>query len=305
MFSTNRQGSNDPFDDHVTDIDLSVFNSPLSDSSIRETTTFLDTPDPIPIVDQPSLESNYPGSRRPIPVATIDWQSSRDGQFIPRNGLDFLNGVDKLFIQQTVELNELLANVDSENRYTIKVPRGETLYYASESSTNFQRFCCGSSRAFTMRLFDQTQQEAIEFRRRLAFGNCSFWCYLQVLEIWLPPGELVGYVKQQMTLSQPIFLAYNRHGNVAYKIEGPSDTCMCISNGKDKHFKIFNPEGTTQLGSVNYQWDQVQTDYIMCVQFPSSSIDDRLKAILLGAAFLLEYMYFERSKITGCLRCSC
>lgn len=71
-------------------------------------------------------------------------------------------------------------HVNSENRYTVKVPRGETLYYASESSTSFQRTCFGSSRSFSMRLYDQTQQEALHLKRRLACGSVSFCCYLQV-----------------------------------------------------------------------------------------------------------------------------
>lgn len=263
-------------------------------------------PDP-PVTTQPQnvSDSHISGPRRPIPVSTVDWQSIRANQFIPRNGLDFLDGVDKLYIQQTVELLELLANVDSEKRYTIKVPQGETLYHASESSTNFQRFCFGSNRAFVMRLVDQTQQEALQFRRRLAFGNCSCWCYLQGLEIWVPPGEMIGHVQQQTSLSTPILFVYNERGDLTYCIEGPESMCSCINNGKDKHFKIYNAEATTQLGSINHQWDQVQADYVLCLQFPNRNVDAKTKALLLGTAFLLEYMYFERSKMTGCLRCSC
>lgn len=74
----------------------------------------------------------------------------------------------------------VLANVESENRYIIKVPQGETLYCASETSASCERMCFGSSRSFVMKVYDQTQQEAFEFRRRLACGSCSFWCYLQV-----------------------------------------------------------------------------------------------------------------------------
>lgn len=74
-----------------------------------------------------------------------------------------------------------MSNLASENRYTVKVPRGETIYYAAERSESFQRNCFGSSRAFTMRLYDPTQQEALHFKRRLACGSCcSLFCYLQV-----------------------------------------------------------------------------------------------------------------------------
>lgn len=44
--------------------------------------------------------------RAELPVSTLDWQSNSRGQFIPVNGLDFLIGVSKLLIQQTVELTD-------------------------------------------------------------------------------------------------------------------------------------------------------------------------------------------------------
>lgn len=78
----------------------------------------------------------------------------------------------------------VLASVESENRYTVKVPQGETLYLASEASTSFHRLCFGSRRGFTMRLYDQTRQEAIHFVRKLAFTNCLCGCYLQVFNLF-------------------------------------------------------------------------------------------------------------------------
>lgn len=69
---------------------------------------------------------------------------------------------------------------DSEKRYIIKKNEGETIYYAAEKSSSFQRLCFGSRRYFEMTLYDRTQQIAFSFRRRLACGACSFWCYLQV-----------------------------------------------------------------------------------------------------------------------------
>lgn len=49
---------------------------------------------------------HFPGPRRPIPVSTVDWQSTEQSQFIPVSGLDFLIGVENLIIQQTIELSD-------------------------------------------------------------------------------------------------------------------------------------------------------------------------------------------------------
>lgn len=47
-------------------------------------------------------------TRRPIPVSTIDWQSSMTSHFSPLRGLDFLYDISQLIIQQTVELTDCM-----------------------------------------------------------------------------------------------------------------------------------------------------------------------------------------------------
>ncbi|KAJ8950320.1 hypothetical protein NQ318_021180 [Aromia moschata] len=98
-----------------------------------------------------------------------------------------------------------------------------------------------------MRLYDRTQQEAIHFKRRLACGNCSFWCYLQKMEIWVPPGELVGTITQNISLTmKSSFNVLNRHNEIIYTIEGPN-TFGCLL-GKNQNFQIYNHDGSTQIG---------------------------------------------------------
>ncbi|RZC32018.1 phospholipid scramblase 2-like [Asbolus verrucosus] len=261
------------------------------------------------VTEPPSLmreqERLYQGTRRPIPVSTIDWQSAMTSHFSPLHGLDFLQDVNQLIIQQTVELTDLMSSLESENRYTVKVPRGETIYYATESSTSFQRTCFGSSRAFIMRLYDPTQQEAIQFKRRLACGSCcSVFFYLQDLEVWIPPGEFIGKVAQNFNAQRPSFSIYNKQYDVIYKIEGPESAFGCHLS-KNHNFQIFSSDGSTQIGSIIHQWDQVQVAYNLYMQLPGHEHNTRHKALLLGAAFLLEYMYFENAKRKSTCKCIC
>ncbi|KAG5875310.1 hypothetical protein JTB14_022221 [Gonioctena quinquepunctata] len=253
-----------------------------------------------PITEQPTT-TGYPGSRRPIPVAVIDQNMNRT--FSPVSGLEFLHDVDQLIIQQSVELADLISKVSSENRYTVKIPRGDTIYYATESSEGCQRMCFGSGRKYSMRLFDKTQQEALIFERRLACGSCTFWCYLQKMEVWIPPGELVGTITQNTSFDmKPKFHVYNRHNELLYRIEGPASFGCLL--GKAENFQIYNFDGSTQIGSIIYQWDQVQVSYNILLQMPSNIWETRYKALLMGSAFLLEYMFFENSKKNRC-QCSC
>lgn len=74
----------------------------------------------------------------------------------------------------------VMANVNSENRYRLSVPHGETLFYAMENSSESQRMLCGSNRGFKMTMYDHTHQEALYLMRSATFGCCSFWCKMQV-----------------------------------------------------------------------------------------------------------------------------
>ncbi|KAF5294210.1 hypothetical protein FQA39_LY13458 [Lamprigera yunnana] len=285
MTTSKSQEDQNALENHTTDLGFPIF------------------PEEETITMQPTSATNTVAViRRPIPVSTIDWQTTNASQFIALQGLDFLVGAEQLHVQQTVELNDLLANVESENRYTIKVPQGETLYYASEISSSCERMCFGSTRSFIMSLYDQTQQEAIRFRRKLACGSCLFWCYLQVLEVWIPTEEFVGTVKQQFSPSIPTFLVFNKDDDIIYRIEGPT-VCACTSLGKDAHFKIYSPDGMTQVGSINHHWDQILVAYNLSIQFPGRSVDTRHKALLLGASFLLEYMYYQTSRLSRYCTC--
>ncbi|CAH1153751.1 unnamed protein product [Phaedon cochleariae] len=257
---------------------------------------------PVTEQPQPIIGRDFTGTRRPIPVAVIDRNITRT--FSPLSGLDFLDDVNQLIIQQNIELADLMENRSSGNRYAVKVPRGDTIYYATESSGRFQKSCCGSGRSFSMRLYDKSQQEALIFDRRLACGSCTFWCYLQRMQIWLPSGELVGAVFQKTSFRmKSLFNVYNTHDELIYRIEGPSSFGCLI--GKADNFQIYNFDGSMQIGSIIYQWDQIQVSYNILLQMPSNIRNNKYKALLLGAAFLLEYMYFESSKNKSRCLCSC
>lgn len=51
--------------------------------------------------------------------------------------------------------------------------------------------------------------------------------------------------------------------------------------------QIFSPDGTIQMGSIHYQWDQLLVGYNLCLTFPSRNTSSKEKALLLGATFLL------------------
>ncbi|KAL3289351.1 hypothetical protein HHI36_022787 [Cryptolaemus montrouzieri] len=240
--------------------------------------------------------------RRSIPISTIDWQSTTSSHFIPLSGLDFLSDVENVIIQQCVELSDVISNIPSENRYTVKVPRGETIYYASENSDLYQRNLFGSSRAFQMHLHDPTQQLALTLKKNLACGTCWTCCCLQVIEVYSAMGEYIGSTQQKRHVTKPLFSVNDKFHNTVYKIKGPTKILCC--SPEYFNFQIYASDGLTQIGSIVHQWDSVQVSYNTILQFPNRRIDNKLKSLLLGAAFLIEYMYFENARKVSC-KCFC
>lgn len=235
--------------------------------------------------------------RVPMPVSTANWQTTTFSHFIPLSGLDFLTIADQLIIQQTVELQDILSAVESENRYLVKVPYGETLYYGAEASGTLQRIFCGSSRSFYMKLFDQTRQQAILLKRRLACANCCCGCYLQKIKVFTPGGVLLGSVEQEWTLINPSFVVKDSDGNIEYVIEGPRR--FPCSNYDGTTFTVLSRDGLTQLSTIIHEWNNMSGAFNIIVNFPADNLHPKMKAVFLGAGFLLEYMFFETSKRTN------
>lgn len=58
------------------------------------------------------------------------------------------------------------------------------------------------------------------------------------MEVWVPPGELVGEIVQEFCLNGSRFGIYNRHLQIIYRIEGPTFLACCTSYSKDKYFRV-------------------------------------------------------------------
>ncbi|XP_059482001.1 phospholipid scramblase 1-like isoform X2 [Neocloeon triangulifer] len=258
-----------------------------------------------PITLQPrrlSDENSEEGHSGSTGVATIEgnpWSMANISRYVPMQGLDFLLPVDYVFIQQTIELVDLLSSVESENRYLVKSRSGETIFVAAEQSSQSQRQCCGSSRAFSMRLFDMNRQESLSFQRSLGASMCCCPCCLQQLDVYAPGGRIIGRVQQEWTLMIPEFFIQDSSGKVVYRLQGPN-VCGCFMFS-DADFKIMTKDGYTQVGTISHGWDDFLHAFTLSITFPAQATVE-LKAVLIGAAFLLEYLYFLRSKTKSWMR---
>ncbi|XP_065226513.1 phospholipid scramblase 1-like [Planococcus citri] len=210
--------------------------------------------------------------------------------------LECLNNIGQLLVKQKVERMEVIFGIESNNKYTIKNSEGEEILYAAEENDCCTRMCLGSQRPFDIKIIDIRGNEVIHLHRDFVCCSCGFSGCQQVLEVYSPPGNLLGTVVERWSFCSPKFDIKNANGDIKYKIKGP----VCLTNiCGDVEFHIICTETATTVGRISKQWSgllrEVFTDAdYFGISFPFD-LDADMKAVMIGACFLIDFMYFENT----------
>ncbi|XP_039278116.1 phospholipid scramblase 2 isoform X2 [Nilaparvata lugens] len=259
--------------------------------------------------DQAQGHVQYPPGYTPQQVISTQPQMGPGGQApdgwmnipigVPANcppGLEYLASIDQLLVNQQVEMVEVLIGFETANKYLIKNSVGQQVYYAAEDSDCCARNCCGPLRPFEMKILDNFGREVIHLSRPMNCQGCCCPCCLQSLEVYAPPGNLVGRIDEEWSFLQPLFSVKNAAGDTVLKIEGPICTMQLCS---DRIFKVLSADGSNVVGKISKQWGGLLREMFTdadCfgITFPMD-LDVNLKAVMMGALFLIDYMFFERN----------
>ncbi|KAF1380602.1 hypothetical protein PFLUV_G00165590 [Perca fluviatilis] len=210
-------------------------------------------------------------------------------------GLEYLTQIDQILIHQKVELLEAFIGFETNNQYEIKNSLGQKIYKAKEKNDCCTRNCCGSLRSFDMKIKDNMDMEVIRLIRPFRCVSCWCPCCLQEMEVQAPPGTTIGYVKQDWHPCLPKFSIQGPNKETLMKLEGPCFACNCCG---DVNFELKSKDGDTPIGRISKQWSgllkEVFTDADnFGIQFPLD-LDVKMKAVLMGACFLIDFMFFEK-----------
>ncbi|KAM8897277.1 phospholipid scramblase 2-like [Spinachia spinachia] len=210
-------------------------------------------------------------------------------------GLEYLTQIDQILIHQKVELLEAFIGFETNNKYEIKNSLGQRIYTAKEKNDCCTRNCCGSLRSFDMKIKDGMEREVIRLIRPFRCVSCWCPCCLQEMEVQSPPGTTIGYVKQDWHPFLPNFSIQGPNKETLLKLEGPCFACNCCG---DVNFELKSKDGDKPIGRISKQWSgllkEVFTDTDnFGIQFPMD-LDVKIKAVLMGACFLIDFMFFEK-----------
>ncbi|XP_053977606.1 phospholipid scramblase 1-like [Hylaeus volcanicus] len=244
---------------------------------------------------QPIATAPVPGA---FPMPQPDIPMMPQGGWSPLNttcppGLEYLMALDHLFVQQKIELIEALIGFETKNKYSVVNIRGEPVFYVVEESNICSRMCLGASRSCEFQVYDGTRREVLRMIRPFRCDSCCCPCCLQELEVF-SGNMFLGSVVQDWSLWQPTFSIRNASGETVLIIEGP----WCKFCG-DVKFKVLSVNGENRVGMIKKEWSGLMQEFFTDVDnfgisFPLD-LDVKIKAVLLGACLLIDFMYFEHS----------
>ncbi|MDF1563952.1 MAG: phospholipid scramblase-related protein [Deltaproteobacteria bacterium] len=191
---------------------------------------------------------------------------------------------ESLVVQQKKEWGEILSGWETRNRYQITSPDGVALYHAGEVGSGalavLTRGFLKNKRPFTMEMRDAAGAPAFKVVRPWTwfFSEC---------EIVAPDGSVLGKVDQRWAWFNRRFTVYDRRGVEVAEIFGP----------------LFHPwtfqlkVGEQEVGKITKKWSgllkEAFTDSDNFMVHFGPQMDQDLRLVLLGATFLIDFLYFE------------
>ncbi|XP_021196805.2 phospholipid scramblase 1 [Helicoverpa armigera] len=231
---------------------------------------------PLVAVDQKELVLSRPVSPEPQPLSEL----------VP---------IDRLFITKRLRVRNVLFLRGKKNRFFVRTSDQALVYTIEEENSWWVGYFCYGLRPLQLRVLNSQGSEVMRINRPYSCTARILPCQLQHLEVFSPPGQLIGCVEQQWTPVKPTYLVKNGEGDILFWIRGPFITLSCF---RDVQFSIVRPDGTA-VGATCKRWQGLThalffapvTDKFGVAFERDLRVEE--KALLLAATLLMDYMYYD------------
>ncbi|KAM5291841.1 phospholipid scramblase 4 [Ctenodactylus gundi] len=214
-------------------------------------------------------------------------------------GLECLAQLDNIHVLQHFDPLEMRTYFETNNRYDVKNNTDQMVYFVTEDTDDFTRNAYRTLRPFVLRVMDRLGREVMTMQRPFRCTCCCFCCpsARQELEVQCPPGVTIGFVAEHWNLCRAVYSIQNEKKDNVMRVSGPCSTYGC---GADSVFEVKSLDGAFSTGSIIRKWNGLlstmgDADHFD-IHFPME-LDVKMKAVIFGACFLIDFMYFERSPL--------
>ncbi|XP_037381724.1 phospholipid scramblase 4 [Talpa occidentalis] len=212
-------------------------------------------------------------------------------------GLEYLAQLDNIHVLQHFEPLEMITGFETNNRYDVKNSVDQMVYVVNEDTNDFTRNTYRTLRPFVLRVTDCMGREVMTMQRPFRCTCCCFCCpsTRQELEVQCPPGVTIGFVAEHWNLCRAVYSLQNEKKENVLRVHGP---CLTYGCGSDSVFEVQSLDGISTVGSIIRKWNGVLSTMADAdhfdIHFPLD-LDVKMKAMIFGACFLIDFMYFEKS----------
>ncbi|WKE66988.1 phospholipid scramblase-related protein [Gallaecimonas kandeliae] len=195
--------------------------------------------------------------------------------------MERLNSLDGLIVRQQKEWVEILSGFETKNKYTVLDEAGNNIYYAAEEGGSaLLRVFLKALRPFTIVVLAENNQEVLRVARPFRF-------YFHEANILDSQGQSLGALKKRFSFFRRKYSVLDSSGRELFQLFGPIL----------KPWTFVIKKGDAEYGKITKKWSGLLKEGFtdadnFDVTFPREW-DARLKALFLGAVFLIDFVHFE------------
>jgi uncharacterized protein YxjI len=194
-----------------------------------------------------------------------------------------LSSIGGLVVCQQKEWGEIVTGFETRNRYAVSDESGRGLYLAAEQEgSTLLRWFLKALRPFTIAILKPDGQPVLRVTRPFRF-------YFHRAEVADWQGTQLGAIERRFSILRRVYSVFDNSGREIYRLFGPllHPWTFEIRSDRGEHGKITKKwsgllkEGFTDADNFG-------------VVFPADW-GVKLKALFLGAVFLIDFVQFENT----------
>ena len=192
-----------------------------------------------------------------------------------------LSSISGLVVTQQKEWGEILTGFETRNKYAISDTSGNRLFLvAEEAGSMLMRWFLKALRPFSMAVLTEDGRVIMRVMRPFRF-------YFHRAEVLDSKGQTIGAIERRFALLRRIYSVTDSSAKEEFQLFGPVLHPWTFQIKKDG----------VEYGKITKKWSGLLKEGFtdadnFGVMFPAAW-DVKLKALFLGAVFLIDFVHFE------------